>query len=779
MERIDFTKSWRYGETGKNKTPVTLPHDATLHMGRHEGAASGRSGAFFENGCHEYEKTFAAPAEWADKTVLLECEGVYPTAEVYLNGNHIGGCAYGYSLFRIPLTDLRIGEENTLKIVADDSGQPNSRWYAGAGIYRPVYLLVGNPCHIAPDGVRITTKSIAPAVITVDTELVNGDGAEVTAEIFYRGIPVAAGVGTHSEITINDAKLWDAEHPELYTAILTVTKNGTVTDTETLRFGIRQISWSPQGFFINGNSVLLKGGCIHSDNGILGACSYGESEWRRIARLKEYGFNAVRSSHNPLCRAALEACDALGMYVLDEAWDTWNKPKNPYDFGNGFETRFETDLRQMVGKDYNHPSVVMYSVGNEVTEPAKKAGVALGRKIIETVKRMDGTRPVTAGINITLLLLACLPVDILAKMEQKEEKEHKEEKPAKKQMSSDEYNALVQKQGSSMVKASSLPVADRVSRKILDALDIAGYNYAAARYEKEGKKHPNRIVLGTETYCHDINTTWPMVEKYPYLIGDFMWTAWDYLGEVGLGGWTYGDDSAGSERRYPWLLADTGALDILGNENAAAGLARTVWGKQNVPYLAVSPANKDIHKVKKAIWRGSNGLPYWSYVDCKGALCDVEIFSAATTAELFINGESMGKQALKDYKTVFRVNYAPGELRAVTYDKMGNPVGERILRSAEGNSTLQVTRERKYTEDDILYYDISVVGENGETECNDDRKLRITVEGGELLGFGSANPCTEESYLSGEFTTYYGKAQAVVRKTAGEVQLSVEEIHEE
>jgi len=783
MKRIDFTDCWMYGETGTDKLPVSLPHDATLHKGRRKNAASGRSGAYFESGCHEYEKSFFVPAEWADKTVLLECEGVYPTAEVSLNGNPIGGCAYGYSLFRVPLTGLRAGETNNLKIVADDSGQPNSRWYAGAGIYRPLYLLVGDCCHIVPDGVRITTKSIHPAVVTVDTELANGSDARVSVEIFDQGTCVAAGTGIHTEITIPDAQLWDAEHPKLYTAKVTVTKDGVAADTENVRFGIRRITWSAQGLFINDSSVLLKGGCIHSDNGILGACSYRESEWRRIARLKEYGFNAVRSSHNPLCRSALEACDALGMYVLDEAWDTWNKTKNPYDFGNGFEARFETDIRQMVGKDYNHPSVIMYSIGNEVTEPAKRAGVKLGRKIIETVKKQDSTRPVTAGINITLLLMSALPFDILAMFDQKEESEDTPAKdlpekkhPAKKQMSSDQYNAMVQKQGRSMVSAASLPPADWVSRKILDSLDIAGYNYAMSRYEKEGKKHPGRIVLGTETYCQDINTTWPLVEKYPYLIGDFMWTAWDYLGEVGLGGWTYGEDRVGSERRYPWLLADTGALDILGNENAAAGLARTVWIRQKVPYIAVTPANKDIHMVNKAIWRGSNAIPYWSYEGCEGATCDVEIFSAASTAELLINGKSQGKQELKDCRTVFRVSYAPGELKAIAYDASGHAVGESFLHSAEGRRTVQIMQESKHTEDDILYYDVSIVGENGEIECNADQKLRITVEGGELLGFGSANPCTEEDYLSGVFTTYYGRAQAVVRRYTENVRLTFDVI---
>lgn len=782
MERIQFTEGWKYGEKGGEKKTVILPHDASLEKGRHKSAASGRSGAYFESGCHEYEKTFDVPLSWENKEVYFEFEGVYPSAEVYLNDTKIGGCAYGYSLFRVQLKGLKIGEANTVRVIADDSNHPNSRWYAGAGIYRPVNLLIADKCHIKPDGVKITTKSYSPAVIQVDIELENAEpDVDVEITIRYQNDTVACVHGMYNEIAIPNACLWDAENPNLYQCEVALTQEGKEIDKVTENFGIRLIEYSAKGFFINGKSVLLKGGCIHSDNGILGAKSYAESEWRRVKRMKEFGFNAIRSSHNPLCKAALDACDTLGMYVMDETWDTWNKTKNPYDFGVGFEDRYETDVAQMIGKDYNHPSVIMYSIGNEVTEPAKKEGVLLGQKLIDTVKRYDATRPVTAGINLTLLFLAALPIDIMGQASANAEKQADENEArrqrgedAANRMSSDKYNELVMKRGASMTKVAATPIADRISKKILDKLDIAGYNYAVSRYAKEGKKHKDRIVVGTETYCQDINTTWPLVEKYPYIIGDFMWTAWDYIGEVGIGSWTYDSESEGFDKNYPWILADTGAFDILGNDNAEAGLAAVVWGAFDKPYIAVTPVNKDINKVAKAIWRGSNALPHWSYRGCDGRECDVEVYSNASEVELYINGRCVSTQKVRNYKTIHRVKYESGELRAVAYDECGNKLSESVLYSANGGESVCALCEEKLTEDDILYYDIAIVGENGEIECNADKKLKVSVEGGELLGFGSANPKTEENYLSGEFTTYYGRAQAIVRKVTDNVELKVE-----
>lgn len=764
MKKIGFNEGWVRAIDGGAKAPVSIPDDASFAKGRSPKADSGKGGAYFLSGKYTYEKEFDAPTEWAEKKLYLEFEGVYPNAKVYLNGQKVGACEYGYSLFDVELKGVKAGKKNKITVEADDTKHPNSRWYAGAGIYRPVWLLIGEQAHILPNGVRIVTKSCDPAVITVDVEAAGGE--EIQVEILFNDAIIARNTGKHCEIKIPQAKLWDAEHPNLYICRVVLYQNGQAADTHTEFFGIRRLSWSEKGFCVNGKSVLLKGGCVHHDNGIVGARSYAESEWRKIKRLKEFGYNAIRSAHNPICRAALEACDALGMYVIDEAWDTWYKNKNPYDFGNGFMERYETDLRQMVDKDYNHPSVVMYSVGNEVTEPAQKQGMEMLKTLVEKMHELDQSRPVTAGMNITLLLLAKLPFDPIAKFAGDGDKKEKSGK-GKKEISSEQYNAMTARAGEGMNRVNAGFLGD-MAAKCCSPLDIAGYNYAVNRYNREGKKNPKRVIVGTETYCHDIAKVWPTVEEKPYIIGDFMWTAWDYLGEVGIGGYSYDKEDFVFEKPYPWKLAEAGAIDILGNDTAEAGLAMVVWNKSMKPYIGVTPANHGGRELAKAVWRGSNARPFWSYQGCDGATVDAEVYSAADSVELFINGKSAGRKNTENYKAIFSVPYAKGTIKAIAFDKNGNLAGESMLTSAEGNLSLQIVREENHapSNQEIVYFDIRVVGENGQIECNADRKLKASVSGGELLGFGSACPKTKEDYTDGTYTTYFGRAQAVVRKVA-------------
>ena len=764
MEKISFLNDWVRTIDGRDETLICLPDDASFVKGRDPKAESGKNGAYFLGGMYVYEKVFDVPPEWENKIIYLEFEGVYPTAQVYLNGENIGGCEYGYSLFRVRLERLQVGQKNTVKVVVDDTKHPNSRWYAGAGIYRPVWLLIGEKDHIIPNGVRITTISLDPAKIAVDIEL-EGNG-EVKTEILFHGRQVAKADGEHTEIEIPKAELWNVENPNLYTCKVTLFQKDRIMDVCSEKFGIRKIEWSSKGFFVNGQSVLLKGGCIHHDNGILGARSYAEAEWRRIKRLKQFGYNAIRSAHNPIGRDTLEACDALGMYVMDETWDTWYKTKNPYDFGNGFWQRYEADLERMVEKDYNHPSVIMYSVGNEVTEPAKKQGVELLKKIVEKVHELDFSRPVTAGMNITLLLLAKLPFDPIRMFSGEDDKKERDE-TKKNEVNSEQYNAMISRAGDGMHRVNAGFWGDLAAR-CCSILDIAGYNYGVTRYERDKKKNPDRLIVGSETYCQDIAKVWPMVEKNQNVIGDFMWTAWDYLGEVGIGGYSYDEEDFTFVKPYPWKLADTGAIDILGNDTAEAGLAYVVWNKSMKPYIGITPANHGGRKLAKAVWRGTNARPFWSYQGCDGAKVDVEVYSAADQAEVFLNGKSVGKKKIESYKAIFPVEYEMGSIKAVVYDTDGEITGEKELLSANGEITVRIIQEEKCapSNNGIIYFDIDLIGENGQIECNKDQRLRAEVSGAELLGFGSANPKTEERYTDGVYTTYFGRAQAVVKKTA-------------
>lgn len=761
MRRQCFQKDWMFGKSENDMQSVMLPHDAMLVEGRNADASSGAGGAFFLGGFYIYEKRFWAPSEWKGEIQILEFEGVYPNARVFLNGREVGGCNYGYSNFYVTLTGIEYGKENCIRVLVDNRHTPNSRWYSGAGIYRPVWLWTGNVEHIVLDAVHVTTVDYKSGTIHIDVEatkehLADGD---VQIRIYDGGRIIVETYGCHTSIQIEKAKLWSDIEPCLYRLEVILKEGEQVLDIYETKFGIRELYYSDQGFFVNGEQVLLKGGCIHHDNGILGARSYEEAEWRRVKRMKKFGFNAIRSAHNPLCKAALEACDALGMYVMDEAWDMWDKSKNPHDYASYFAENYKFDLRQMIEKDYNHPCVIMYSIGNEVTEPAKPEGVILAEKLIAVVKKYDSTRPVTAGINLTLLMLASMGINLTVSNSDSENKNREE----KKNMNSTEYNKMVSEQGKSLVMAATLPGADQVSSPVLKLLDICGYNYAVSRYEMEKDIHPERVIVGSETYAYELAKSWKLVEANSYIIGDFMWTAWDYLGEVGIGSWAYEQDGAGFEKKYPWLLADTGAFDILGNDNAEAGMAAVVWKSRKEPYIAVTPANHPGVIPVKAMWRGTNALPHWSYRNCDENEVEIQVYADAAEVEVLINEESVGRKKVIDYMAVFSTIYRKGNIKAVSYDENGKILAESGLQSADQQLEIMIKKENLPIENgQIMYLNIDIADSNGIVECNADERLTIKVEGGELLAFGSANPKTEESFMDGIYTTYYGRSQAVV-----------------
>ena len=761
MKKIDFCRGWQFAESGKEWQPVTVPHDATQFSGRDAMAPSGSGGAYYLGGCYEYTKAFDAPAEWQGQAVSLLFEGVYPRAKVLLNGREIGGCAYGYSQFAVPLDGLRYGEENEITVIADNTDTPNSRWYAGAGIFRPVWLVRGNAEHIPLGGLRVTTLSHDPAVIRVETQVI-GQG-DIRVEIRDGKTIVAQADGNDVTLEIADEKLWSAEHPHLYTCKATLRDGDTILDEAETVFGIRTLTWSTEGFFVNGKKTLLKGGCVHSDNGILGSRAFDEAEWRRIRILKKWGFNAIRSAHNPLCRAALEACDALGMYVMDETWDMWDKHKTSGDYAGRFPEHWRTDVREMVAKDYNHPSVILYSIGNEVTEPAKPEGVELAAEIIREVKLHDSSRPVTAGINITLLMMAQMGINVFAGDEKRSQPQQEADSTA--------FNEMAAQSGARMVMAAACEQADRVSAPVLDQLDIAGYNYAQSRYESEREVHPGRIIVGSETYPQDLPGNWALVQRCPWVIGDFMWTAWDYLGEVGIGGWVYDPKDMAFAKPYPWKLADTGALDILGHDNAEAGLAAAVWGASDKPYIAVRPMSNHGKPWAHAMWRGSNAIPSWSWKGCEGRETEVEIYTRAREVALFLNGQSLGKQLVCDCKAMFKTVWQPGEIKAVAMDDDGTQT-ESVLRSATGDARIVIRPENEPQIGKILFVDISLRGENGEIESHADEILTVSVRGGELLAFGSADPKTEETFHSGSYPTYYGRSLAAIRITDAEAEIT-------
>lgn len=773
MIRQQFNNNWTFRKQGDaTGRTITLPHDAMLEEKRAKENATGSAGAYFGTGIYEYEKELEVPAEWENKHVELQFEGVYKNSKVYVNGVEVGGAAYGYIPYFVNLDGkVNYGAKNTIKVVADNADAPNSRWYTGAGIYRPVWLWVGEKAHVLPEGIHVTTLSYDPAVIRV--EVATSESAEMEIQI-CDGETVVATANKEIELTIPNAKLWSEDTPNLYTCKVALKKDGVVVDEAESNFGIRLVEWSSKGLLINGKNTLLRGGCVHHDNGILGAASYEESEFRRVKKLKEAGYNAIRASHNPAADAMLRACDVYGLYVMDESWDMWYNKKSKYDYANDFMENYKADLEALVSRDYNHPSVIMYSIGNEVSEPAKEKGVALAKEMGDLLRKLDPSRAVTAGFNLMIIANSAKGKGVYDEEEGGRD-DSADDKMNK--MNSTMFNFIASLVGTGMNKSANGKQADEATSPVMATLDICGYNYASGRYAGEGKLHPERIILGSETFPQDIAKNWKMVKEYPYLIGDFMWTAWDYLGEAGLGAWAYTDDGKGFNKPYPWLLADAGAMDILGNPNGEVFWAQAAWDLLDNPRIAVQPANHPDRTPAKGVWRGTNALPSWSWKNCDGNKVIVEIYTNAAKVELFINGKKVGKAKVKDCRAVFKTKYQPGELCAICYDANGAKVGQSILKSATGTPRVQVTPESDNIKNgDIVYYDISIVGENDVVESNADRKLKAKVEGGEILAFGSANPRTEESYLAGAYTTYYGKAQAIVRVTDAEkIKLIVEE----
>ena len=743
MKKIAFNTGWSC-----NGAPVTLPHDAMIHQTRVPGHTSGSAQAFFPGANYVYEKTFEKPEA---EHIILQFEGVYQNAKVTINGKEAGGTEYGYLPFFICADEYLVDGENTIRVECDNVNQPDSRWYTGAGIYRPVWLWTGPKGGFEPEQLRVHTVSIQPATIHVYT---GHENAKI--EVLDGDTVIATGSGCDTEIVVPNAKLWSDETPYLYTCKVSIEGDETVT-----AFGIRTISWDNKGFYINGKRTLLRGGCVHHDNGIVGAATYDEAEWRRVRIMKDAGFNAIRSAHNPTSRAMLDACDYYGVYMMDESWDMWFHHKNKFDYATHWRKNYLSDLQAMVDRDYNHPSVVMYSIGNEVSEPAKEEGVEKTKEMVAYLKKADGTRPVTGGFNLMIIANAKK-----GKAVYNEEGGRNDEDSDKKMqgMNSTLFNMITNMVGTGMNKAANGKAADEATSPCLDALDMAGYNYASGRYPMEGKCHPDRLIFGSETFPQDIAKNWAMVKQYDYLIGDFMWTAWDYIGEVGLGAWAYTKDGTGFNKPYPWLLADTGAFDIIGTPNGEMFLAQAAWGLLKAPVIGVQPVNHPGQNPAKMAWRGTNAMASWAWNGCEGIKAIVEVFTDAAVIELLINGKSLGKKKVKNCVAKFKTKYAAGKIEAVAYDVTGREVSRSVLESATGKTHICAAPEAETAKaGEVVYVNVAIVGENGVVESNADRKLTVTVEGGELLGFGSANPRTEESFDAGTYTTYYGTALAAVR----------------
>ena len=768
MQKTDFNRDWTVQKDGSTEIlHVNLPDDAMIREERSKENKTASASAYFAGGKYIYTKIFNLSEDETRQTLILEFEAVYQNAIVFLNGRQVAERPYGYTNFFVDITGKVIAGTNELKVVADNADVPNSRWYSGSGIYREVHLYRSESSYIRPEGLKVQIVDLNTIHIFADAVMQPNE--KIVLEIFSDCGKIASAEGTDVTITIPDAHLWSSEDPYLYTCQATLLQGKTAIDTAKSSFGIRTLSWGKDGFLVNNKPVLFRGACIHHDNGVLGACGFRDAEFRRVRILKEAGFNAIRSSHNPISKAMLDACDKLGMYVIDEAFDMWLIKKNPYDYaGEKFSKWWKDDIAAMISKDYNHPSVVMYSIGNEITELGLATGQEQARIMTEFCHTQDLTRPVTAGINLMLATMAKSKKSIYGTDEDGKVKNSgaggMDDAPT-----SEFFNIMMNKMGGLINKAAKTKKATAIAEIMSDIFDIPGYNYASSRYKIDAKNHPEQATTGSETLPQTLYDNWQLVKSISTMTGDFMWTGYDYLGESGIGTIQYKDKKT-KQPADPGLIISGGAgiIDICGKMRPEVGWSKIIWGLQKTPTIGIDPYTRADYFQSLSMWRITDAVESWSWEGCEGKKASVTVYSDAAKVELFVNGKSAGKKKTKkDIAKFKKIPYEAGKIEAVTYDSSGKETGRTSLISATGKTLIKLTPETTNlcaNGQDLCFLNIDLIGENGITKSSVDQNLKIELSGpATLQGYGSARPNIEKSFCSDTFKTFYGKSLAVIR----------------
>ncbi|MBR4459361.1 MAG: DUF4982 domain-containing protein [Clostridia bacterium] len=804
---LDNAPEWL--RVGAPDRTVDLPHDYMIESDVYAGAPAGGATGFYNAAVAHYVKEIDIPAAWEGERIALRLDGAMMNATVEVNGALACLQHYGYAPFEADITRLTVpGKKNRVCITVNPSMQPNSRWYSGAGLFRGVELAHMPKLHVAFGGLYGVTKKIeygadgkpVTAFLQVSAEIRNGYAENRLAEVTFTLTDNGTGAAVRSSrtvtqvqalssatarmtLTVDDPLLWDAEHPRLYRLQAAVKDAGTFTthivpndhpteDTESVLFGIRTVEADVKhGLRINGKTVKLRGGCLHHDNGPIGAVSVYDAEARKVRKLKEVGFNAIRTTHNPPSAALIEACDRLGMYVFDEAFDVWGMGKQPGDYNQYFATDWEKDLTAFVKRDRCHPCVILWSTGNEITERGGlNDGYVLASKLAETIRRLDPGRPVSNGI--------CSFWNGLD-----------DEMRAEQQRLWAEGSAAAQNADPGGAKDL---LWERYTEAFANGLDVVGYNYMEPRYEQDHRLFPERVILGSENYPKEVGLHWPMIEKTPWVIGEFTWTAWDYIGEAGIGKAAFyepgdpriGDPWGSAASPFPWRTANDADFDVTGQIRPQGVYRGIVWGSGATGLFSYDP---DVTGKAEtlSLWGFPGVWARWNWQGREGRPVDIAVFSAAEEVELFVNGVGAGRKKAGEalihgmpLTFLFRTEYRPGTVEAVSYTG-GKEVSRAALRTAGKPVSIRLTAETdalKADGESLCYVNAELLDEAGRVVPDADTLLRAEVTGAaSLLGFGSGNPVTDENYGAGRFTAYQGRALAVLRAgcEAGEARLTV------
>jgi beta-galactosidase len=749
-----FDFDWRFHRGGAQRAEmpefddskwrvIDLPHDWSIEdlpgtkSPFDPDAISQVSGGFTIGGTGWYRKTFTVPSDQKNKRIHIQFDGVYMNADFWLNGQHLGNHAYGYTSFWFDVTDkIKLGEKNIIAVQVKNEGQ-NSRWYSGSGIYRHVWLKILEPVHVSPWGIYITTPgantsfakvniktnvtntTVNASQVKLVTRILNSKGAEVAKTDSQQQTNSNTSNEFSQELSVNSPELWSIESPTLYSAVTEAYSNDKLTNKTETKFGIRTISFdATNGFQLNGKTIKLKGGCVHHDNGPLGSKAYDRAEERKVELLKASGYNAIRSSHNPPSSAFLDACDRLGMLVIDEAFDMWRIANNPNDYHLYFDDWWQRDIESMVLRDRNHPSVIIWSIGNEIRDMETPKVIDVAKMLGDYIRKLEPTRPVAAAVN----------------------------------------NLRPQKD------------------PFFATLDICGYNYASggdhmqeSLYSQDHKRLPERIMMGSESYPLEAFGAWMGVVDNPWVIGDFVWTAFDYIGEASIGWRGYWQEY----NFYPWNLAFCGDIDICGWKRPQSYYRDALW-KENQISVFVKPPKPSFplnpNKQSWSKWEWHDVVADWNWAGYENKPLDVSVYSSCEEVELFINNKSLGKkQTTRDAKftATWQVSYQAGTLKAIGYTD-GKQIASSQLQTAKQPIKLKLSEDRsliKADGQDLSYITVELVDSNGVRNPKAENLVKFKVEGGTIVGVGNANPVSLESYKSPQRKAWQGRCLVIVKST--------------
>ena len=774
---------------------VTLPHDWSIEGKIDKDNPTAGGGGYFPAGIGWYRRSFTAPASWRGRHVSIYFEGVAANATVYLNGHDLGIHPYAYTSFRFDLTPwLLYGKTNLLAVRVDDSGQPSSRWYMGAGIDRHVHVIVTEPVHIAPWGVFVTTPEANDdgAKIVVKTAVANDtpQAVQVSIEttilsphgqtVAHSAAPITVNENARAEaiadLSVEHPELWSPDSPHLYRAVTEILRDGKPVDRVETTFGIRTLSWSvDNGLLLNGKSIKLQGGSVHHDNGPLGAEAFDRAEERRVQLLKDAGFNAVRTAHNPPSPEFLAACDRLGLLVLDEPFDVWKTPKVKYDYAHLFDQWWRQDIDSMVLRDRNHPSIIIWGIGNEIPEAWTPAGAPIARQLAASVRALDPTRPITEAFP----------------------------------------------------GATYTPSVDAVMAQ----LDIAGYNYNLVQNGlKDHARVPSRIMMTTESMPANAFAQWKTIHEHTYTLGEFVWTAMDYLGESGIGApanvtpeqakqveaitnmmkgamANMGADGknpfagiAEQQKKqqeeakkhpgnnlmslmfpgYPWHAADCGDIDLIGDRKPQSWYRDILWRGGNRVYATVRvPAPPGMLTVAIG-WSVYPTLHSWTWPGQEGKDMQVEVYAGTEKVRLYLNDKLIGEELTgidQQRRALFTVPYTPGTLKVVGVNG-DQEVASNVIETAGAPARLKLTADRSTLHadgEDLSYITVDAVDAEGRLEPNESAEVHFTVSGpATIAAVGNGDGQSMESYRGDHRALFHGRALVIVRTTTNPGAIHVE-----